>query len=137
LLQEITNNEIPEHDRPLILIFGHNTCGGCGPAKNELERLLSEMNEGDIARYVDLSKNGGLQKQFEIRSVPTLIILDAENRILVRKTGMPKRPDLEAGLSPDAVPVPEPEPQLKPEPRPESRWLVVRLAKALWRWYWG
>lgn len=68
-----------------ILKFSAAWCAPCGQLAAEMEKLGEEIQWSDI--NIDDPVGMTLAKDFGIRSIPTLIFLDENEREYTRKTG--------------------------------------------------
>lgn len=73
------------YDKKIILIFGTDWCPYC----KELKRNINNIQ--GISRYlvciIDTDKNKILTEKFQIKALPTSIIIDYKNNELSRKMG--------------------------------------------------
>lgn len=61
-----------------ILYFTANWCNPCQRTKPFAEELISE---GFDIRFIDADENNNLVKKFEIKSIPTFILIENDNEI--------------------------------------------------------
>lgn len=78
---------------PRAVLFGSATCGPCDTVKRLLTSLAAERadftwSELDAADHLDLAREHG------VRTVPTLLVLDADGTVVARTAGVPSRPAL-------------------------------------------
>ena len=60
----------------------------CQPCKM-LSRTIEDADTGDVQfENVDIDQNMDMAKQFNIRGVPTLVLVDDEGKELKRQSGM-------------------------------------------------
>jgi len=82
---------------PVLLDLWATWCGPCRMVSPALERL-AETYAGRIKLVkVDVDKAPGLSRRFEIRSVPTLMVLD-RGRVVARQAGAAPEPALRRWL---------------------------------------
>ncbi len=67
--QEIVNSE-----KPVLVDFAAEWCGPCKMMKPILKDLKNQMGDEIMIITVDVDKNQAAAAQYEIRSVPTLMI---------------------------------------------------------------
>lgn len=69
-----------------VLIFSADWCGNCKSLKADMKRDQSAMS-GYIWGYVDVEKEKELAKQYGIRSLPTIVVVDKDNKEVKRQVG--------------------------------------------------
>ena len=68
-----------ETNKPMLLIFGADSCGFCILLKEDLNSILKKDVDNFIVCYLDLKSNQELKKQYDINLIPdSRIILDGE-----------------------------------------------------------
>lgn len=76
-----------------LLQFSTRTCAHCGPARANLSRLAATQ-PGVEYREVDLTDDLATAERYDVRSTPTLFVLDASGRLLRRSSGPPRLDEL-------------------------------------------
>jgi thioredoxin 1 len=76
--------KIPE---PVLVDFSAEWCGPCKQLKPILEQLKSKVGESAKIIKIDVDKNKALSEQFQIRSVPTLILFK-DGKSVWRRSGV-------------------------------------------------
>jgi thioredoxin 1 len=69
-----TFQEIINSNKPVLVDFAAEWCGPCKMMKPILKDLKNQMGDEIIIITVDVDKNQAAAAQYEIRSVPTLMI---------------------------------------------------------------
>lgn len=89
---EVTNDKIDYVDGKMILKFSATWCGPCRALAKTIEEIEKENLLPDYTIFaIDVDSNTELSKQFTIRSVPTMIVLDDKDTIRqVINGAMPK-----------------------------------------------
>ena len=93
-MKEITdsnyNNLIKGTDNPIILILSSPLCGPCQILKDHIpniEALLAAENLNAEIYECDITKNPRIQKKYDVRSTPTVLIIDKEKKIVYADAG--------------------------------------------------
>ncbi|MFN5890446.1 MAG: thioredoxin [Bacteroidota bacterium] len=69
-----TFQEIINSNKPVLVDFAAEWCGPCKMMKPILKDLKNQMGDEIMIITVDVDKNQAAAAQYEIRSVPTLMI---------------------------------------------------------------
>lgn len=69
-----TFQEIINSNKPVLVDFAAEWCGPCKMMKPILRDLKNQMGDETMIITVDVDKNQAAAAQYEIRSVPTLMI---------------------------------------------------------------
>ena len=78
-----------------LIKFSSSWCGPCKSLSSNLTKLdLSSLS----FQEVDIDKEPSLAQQYNVRGIPTLILLDSESNELRRLVGMQSIPTLETFL---------------------------------------
>jgi thioredoxin 1 len=77
---EQLNESIKSGDKTLVL-FSADWCGPCKIIKPALERLEEKLGETLKIVKVDISEEEGSAKKFNIRNIPTCVLIEGENEI--------------------------------------------------------
>jgi thioredoxin 1 len=73
-----------------ILYF---TAAWCGPCKAMAPIITEVLGEGLMITKVDVDSNPGLATQYNIKSIPTFVLVENENEIM-RKAGVQSKESL-------------------------------------------
>lgn len=73
-----------------ILYFSAAWCGPCRTLGPIMESLSREINY----QKVDVDENQDLSIQYEVRNIPTLILLDETGEVKGRKVGLQTKQDI-------------------------------------------
>jgi len=68
-----------------LIIFSASWCGPCKAMAPAVEELKSQYPD-NVTKY-DIDAEQELRDTFEIRAVPTIILLDSNDKEIGRKTG--------------------------------------------------
>ena len=79
-------NEIVNSDKPVLVDFFATWCGPCQMMHPVLEELQGMVGETARILKVDIDKNMRLAAQYQVRSVPTLMIFQ-NGEVKFRITG--------------------------------------------------
>ena len=82
---------------PVLLDLWATWCGPCRMVSPALERLAQAYAGRIKLVKVDVDRAPGLSRRFEIRAVPTLVVLD-RGRVVARKSGAAPEPALRQWL---------------------------------------
>jgi thiol-disulfide isomerase/thioredoxin len=74
-----------EKKQPKVLFFTAPWCGPCQRIKPYVARLA--RSHGVEVWAVDFDRNAQLVNDFEVRELPTTILLDPQGRLLLKATG--------------------------------------------------
>lgn len=86
---EITDNKIPRIGKPIAVMFGSPTCGGCKPAKELLEISVAGLQGRVEARYCNTWENHDLAAELQVRVLPQTILFDTFGRPVHTLLGHP------------------------------------------------
>lgn len=67
-------NEIIKQDKPTLVDFFATWCGPCRMQSPILEEVKNRVGDKANILKVDIDQNGPLAQQYNVRSVPTLIM---------------------------------------------------------------
>ena len=80
-------SELLKTPEPVLVDFSAEWCGPCKQLKPILEQLKSKIGDSAKIIKIDVDKNKSLSVQFQIRSVPTLILFK-DGKSVWRKSGV-------------------------------------------------
>lgn len=75
-----------------VLYFSADWCGPCKMFKPILQQVSQEM--GISVNYINVDYDATFSQKYEIKSIPTLIILDSAGNIKWRHSGVAQRDQL-------------------------------------------
>lgn len=82
--------ELDTLGKPILLQFYADWCAPCRTLSSFMVGLIPEINAKHVAvEQVNIDVNRELTEEFFVRSVPTLILLDAKGNIMWRQAGVP------------------------------------------------
>lgn len=71
-----------------VLDIGRDDCVACVKMHEIMQEMRNEFKDTVSFEIVDLAKYPELEKQFDISSIPTIVVLDGMGRELYRKEGV-------------------------------------------------
>ena len=80
-------SELLKTPEPVLVDFSAEWCGPCKQLKPILEQLKSKIGDSAKIIKIDVDKNKSLSVQFQIRSVPTLILFK-DGKSVWRQSGV-------------------------------------------------
>jgi len=80
-----------------VLYFGAPWCGPCKSFKPLVEQTVREMGVRWTDINVDYDPN--MSQQYQVTSIPTLVILDRQGSVAYRHTGAMSKSQLEAAFN--------------------------------------
>lgn len=83
-------NEIINSEKPTLVDFFATWCSPCQMLSPILEEVSSEVGDTTKVLKVDIEKNMDFARQYNVRSVPTLIIFK-EGKEVWRKSGLTEK----------------------------------------------
>ena len=84
----------PAKPLPRMLDLGRGTCIPCKMMMPVLEELKTSLAGKLDVQYIDISKNPEAAEHWEVRMIPTQILIDEEGNELTRHTGFFPRADI-------------------------------------------
>jgi len=88
-------SELLKTPEPVLVDFSAEWCGPCKQLKPILEQLKSKIGDSAKIIKIDVDKNKSLSVQFQIRSVPTLILFK-DGKSVWRQSGVVPATTLES-----------------------------------------
>jgi len=79
-----------------LIEFYATWCGPCKIQKPIVERLSKEL-QMDV-RYVDIDEEPEIANKYEIRAVPSIVVLDDQDKFVKKLVGLQMMPTLKANL---------------------------------------
>jgi len=93
-----TFKELIGTSTPVLVDFYATWCGPCQTLSPVVQEAAQELKGKLKVIKVDVDKNPGAARQFQIRGVPTLILFK-EGKVLWRKAGLMTKRELLASLN--------------------------------------
>ena len=80
-------NELIQSDQPVLVDFYATWCGPCKTQAPMLEELARRVGESARIIKVDIDKNPKAADQYQVRSVPTLVVFK-RGKVVWRQSGV-------------------------------------------------
>ncbi|MBP0460264.1 TlpA family protein disulfide reductase [Streptomyces montanisoli] len=84
-------------ERATLVHFSSAFCRPCAATRRTLAEV-TRMVEGVAHVEVDAEERLGLVRDLDVRSTPTVLVLDAGGRVVRRASGLPRKADVIAAL---------------------------------------
>jgi len=91
-------NELIKSDKPVLVDFYATWCGPCKTQAPMLEELAGKIGDSAKIIKVDIDKNPQAANQYQVRSVPTLMVFK-QGKVLWRQSGVVPTNQLQKILS--------------------------------------
>ena len=91
------NSVVLENDLPVLVDFWAEWCGPCRMVAPILEEISIEHESAFITAKLNSDENSKIAIDYEIRSIPTMILFN-EGREIARMTGAKPKPAILAWL---------------------------------------
>ena len=92
------NELIRDGEQPVLVDFHATWCGPCHSLAPVVQEVASDFKDRLKVIKIDIDKNQAAAQQYQVRSVPTLILFWKGN-ILWRQSGLMTKRDLSAQLN--------------------------------------
>ncbi|HSD14125.1 MAG TPA: thioredoxin [Flavobacterium sp.] len=86
-------SEIINKDQPVLVDFFATWCGPCQTLSPILKQVKDELGEGVSVIKIDIDKNQAVAVQFQVRSVPTMLLFKNGKQVW-RQSGLVSKNDL-------------------------------------------
>ena len=80
-------NELIQSDQPVLVDFYATWCGPCKTQAPMLEELARRVGDSAKIIKVDIDKNPKAANQYQVRSVPTLVVFK-RGKVVWRQSGV-------------------------------------------------
>lgn len=81
------NQKILASSSPIIIDFYADWCGPCKAMASTLEQISEKLGDKINIIKVDIEDSPDISSEFEIRSIPTLILVNSDKEIVEQITG--------------------------------------------------
>jgi thioredoxin 1 len=81
------NQKILASSSPIIIDFYADWCGPCKAMASTLEQISEKLGDNINIIKVDIEDSPDISSEFEIRSIPTLILVNSDKEIVEQITG--------------------------------------------------
>lgn len=68
------NNEVMQADKPVLIDFWAGWCGPCKMLSPVVDQIAEETDDVKVCK-VNVDEEPGLARQFQVMSIPTLILI--------------------------------------------------------------
>jgi len=73
--------------KPVIADFGLGLCQQCRTQAATLNEIHEAYGDKVIIRTVNVGKEGDLAKRYEVELIPTLVFIDPQGNVVLKKVG--------------------------------------------------
>ena len=98
-MSQVPFHELIKSETPVLADFSAEWCGPCKMLAPILSELKSRIGDGAKIIKIDVDRNNALAGQYQIQSVPTLMIFQ-NGEMKWRQSGVMQVAQLEAALQP-------------------------------------
>jgi len=98
-----TFSEIIDKEQPVLVDFFATWCGPCQTLAPILKQVKDELGDRVAIIKIDVDKNQAIAAQFQVRSVPTLLLFKNGKQVW-RQSGLLSKADLIRIISQHASP---------------------------------
>ncbi|MFQ5909253.1 MAG: thioredoxin family protein [Thermoplasmata archaeon] len=89
-----------EENKSVLLHFTAVWCGSCKVQEEILEREVIPLLKHEIVFIrIDVDRHEDMTKQYDVQSIPLLILLSANKREKWRRTGISEREEIERAVT--------------------------------------
>ncbi|GAB4305832.1 MAG: hypothetical protein Kow0019_00100 [Methanobacteriaceae archaeon] len=82
--------EAKQTNKPIFIDFYTEWCGACQMLDQETfsnPQVMEKLNSNYVLLKVDIDRNPELASQYQIYSIPTIVIIDSKGQIIMRQEG--------------------------------------------------
>ena len=69
-----------EYKRPMMIVFGSESCIYCKQMQPDLVKLNEELNGKALVKYIDINKYPEFSAKWPIQATPAIILVDSEGK---------------------------------------------------------
>lgn len=102
MAQTITDQNIAQlcgEGKPLLIDFWATWCGPCKRMAPVIEQLAQDYEGRALVGKCDVEDNEDLATQYQVTSIPTIVVLDTQGKVSTRLVGVQPKAKLEEELN--------------------------------------
>lgn len=102
MAQNITEQNIAQltgSGKPLLIDFWATWCGPCKRLAPVIEELAADYEGRAVVGKCDVEENEELAMKYQVTSIPTIVVLDAQGNLSTRLVGVQSKAKLEEELN--------------------------------------
>lgn len=90
---------LKETDKPVLLQFYADWCGPCKMLTRIIDESMEEITQHVKLQRIDVDQHQEISAQFQIRAIPTMVLVDQAGEVKWKHTGLMEVRDIVAEIS--------------------------------------